>query len=83
LYKCIAPRNVTGFSYRYSTPEKAYINMSFHVHSSDETKKVIDLIKENGMEALDLTNNEMAKVHARYLVGGRSPAVSCGFVSLL
>jgi threonine dehydratase len=75
LYECINPRNVTGFSYRYSSPEKAYVIMSFNVSSHEDTISVISTINSNGMEALDLSDNEMAKVHGKFLVGGRSPGV--------
>jgi len=74
LYSVIYPRNVTEFSYRYSSSENARIFIAFEVKSRDQVKETIEKLQEKGMEALDLTHNEMAKSHARYLVGGRSDA---------
>lgn len=75
MHQFIHPRNVTGFSYRYSGPTNAYIYMSFSVSSAEETQTVINALNAYGFEALDLSNNEMAKAHARYLVGGRCPQI--------
>ncbi|TPX34893.1 threonine ammonia-lyase [Synchytrium microbalum] len=76
LYKTVAPRAVTEFSYRYSDDAKAHIIMSFAVSGPAETVQVISNLTANGMNAYDISQNEMAKAHARYLVGGRSSSVS-------
>ncbi|RHZ47080.1 hypothetical protein Glove_593g31 [Diversispora epigaea] len=73
LYNHIHPRPITEFSYRYSDSEKAWIYMSFKVKNRDE--EVLQIMKNlaaDGMDAQDISDNEMAKSHARYLVGGRS-----------
>ncbi|KAJ1969092.1 threonine deaminase [Dimargaris xerosporica] len=72
LYETIYPRNVTEFSYRYSDPDKAYIFMSFIVNNREqEIPEILAQIEARGMQAMDISDNEMAKSHARYLVGGR------------
>ncbi|KAJ1980480.1 threonine deaminase [Dimargaris verticillata] len=72
LYETIYPRNVTEFSYRYSDPDKAYIFMSFIVNNREqEIPDILAQIEALGMKAMDISDNEMAKSHARYLVGGR------------
>ncbi len=71
LYKIIYPRNVTEFSYRYSNETRAHIFMSFQLTSSDDVSDILKTLQEQGMHGRDLRNNEMAKGHARYLMGGR------------
>jgi len=43
------------------------------VHDPAETKKLMSDLQTHGLASLDLTNNEMAKLHLRHLVGGRAP----------
>ena len=72
LYEAIYPRSVTEFSYRYGDPEKAFIFLSFGVQDRDkEIEEVLAKLDKHGMKGFDLTKNEMAKSHARYMVGGR------------
>ncbi|CAG8525756.1 484_t:CDS:2 [Paraglomus occultum] len=73
LYNHIHPRAITEFSYRYSDSKKAWIYMSFMVENREkEIPTILAALKEDGMEGQDISDNEMAKSHARYLVGGRS-----------
>eukprot|EP00123_Amoebidium_parasiticum_P015053 comp22760_c1_seq1/m.35549 comp22760_c1_seq1/g.35549 ORF comp22760_c1_seq1/g.35549 comp22760_c1_seq1/m.35549 type:complete len:595 (-) comp22760_c1_seq1:553-2337(-) len=74
FYSVIHPRNITEFSYRYSNPKEALIMASFTVSSPNEVQQVVEHLQAQGMDALDLTGNELAKAHARYLAGGRSDA---------
>ncbi|KAJ3313225.1 hypothetical protein HDU76_002694 [Blyttiomyces sp. JEL0837] len=72
LYRAIHPRSVTEFSYRYGDASTATIFMSFRVQDRErELKEVFTHLADLGMEAMDASVNEMAKAHARYLVGGR------------
>ncbi|KAI8800932.1 tryptophan synthase beta subunit-like PLP-dependent enzyme [Cladochytrium replicatum] len=74
LYNMIYPRFVTEFSYRYSNPDTAHAFMAFEVSNGpEEIESVIATLNANGMETIDLTGNEMAKTHGRYLMGGRRP----------
>ncbi|CAG8470940.1 12622_t:CDS:2 [Racocetra fulgida] len=58
---------------RYSDPEKAWIYMSFEVDDREkDLPSVLEKLEANGFYAQDISDNEMAKSHARYLVGGRS-----------
>ena len=40
-----------------------------------ETRRLLEDLHADGLEALDLSDNEMAKLHIRHLVGGHAPAV--------
>ncbi|GAB5373005.1 hypothetical protein AAMO2058_001712800 [Amorphochlora amoebiformis] len=66
------PRSITEFSYRYAARAKAYIILSFGITGPEDASTVLRLLKINGYEIFDLEGNEMAKLHARYLGGGRA-----------
>jgi threonine dehydratase len=71
MMKSVYPRNVTEFSYRYSDPNEAHIYISFKVKDLEtEVKQVIDGWKKDEFRAFDVSDNELAKTHARYMVGG-------------
>lgn len=76
LYNAIYPRFLTEMSYRYSDNKQAHVYLSVEVSSPSDIDTVLSQLHDKGMEALDLTENEMAKTHARYFAGGRSPGVS-------
>ncbi|KAJ3330437.1 hypothetical protein HDU76_005686 [Blyttiomyces sp. JEL0837] len=78
LYNAIDPRPVTEVSYRYSDPELAHIYVAFEVtNGPTEAGEVMQHLKDvAGIEALDITENELAKTHMRYLAGGRSSTVT-------
>ncbi|CAO3639660.1 unnamed protein product [Cunninghamella blakesleeana] len=72
----VLPRNVTEFSYRYSDPEKAHVYISFKVKQlKHEVQEVLTKWKENNMEGWDVSDNELAKTHARYMIGGKSTSI--------
>ncbi len=66
-------RNITEFNYRYSDPKEAHIFVGIAVHDPLETAKLVTDMQAQGLATLDLTDNEMAKLHLRHLVGGRAP----------
>lgn len=81
LQSVIHPRAVTEFSYRYnehrhdssSDVPKACIYTSFNVVDREkEVKQVMQQLHALGFEAVDISDNSMAKSHGRYLVGGAS-----------
>ncbi|KAL7748289.1 threonine deaminase [Sorochytrium milnesiophthora] len=77
MYQQIFPRNVTEVSYRYSDSESAHIYVAFEVADGQtEVQSVLTALSEHGMQARDISDNEMAKSHARYLAGGRSAKVT-------
>ncbi|KAI9173143.1 threonine deaminase [Blastocladiella emersonii ATCC 22665] len=92
LYSKIYPRNVTEFSYRYSDPFEAHIFIGFEVtRGALEVAEVMAQLEGDTvpvtsaasgetrnvrMHALDITDNEVAKTHGRYLIGGRSATVT-------
>jgi threonine dehydratase len=69
----LGSRNITEFNYRYSDSKVAQIFVGIQVRDPAETGKLIATLKKNKLPTLDLTDNEMAKLHLRHLVGGRAP----------
>lgn len=75
LVEAVLPQAVTEFSYRYRNPGKASIFMGISVNPMTRNTEIEDLFERlarDGMQASDLSHNELAKSHIRYLIGGRS-----------
>ena len=68
-------RNITEFNYRYASAQSAqvFVGLSVVPGGEDLAGLLADL-KERGYVAEDLTDNEVAKLHIRYMVGGHAPA---------
>ncbi|MEW5903561.1 MAG: threonine ammonia-lyase, biosynthetic [Pseudomonadota bacterium] len=70
----IGNRNITEFNYRYADPTAARVFVGIQIKDAGETAKLIATLEKNRLSTLDLTDNEMAKLHLRHLVGGHAPA---------
>ncbi len=68
-------RGVTEFNYRLSGSGEAHIFVGISTSDGSERFAYITKLLDLGYEAVDLTDNELAKVHIRHMVGGRSPHV--------
>jgi len=71
----LGARNITEFNYRYSDSSDAHVFAGVQIASRDEADQLVAMLKENGLVAVDLTDNEMAKLHVRHLVGGHAPQI--------
>lgn len=66
-------RSITEFNYRYANGSAAQIFVGIKLKQGDaEKKEIIDLLRDSGYGVVDMTDNELAKVHVRYMVGGRA-----------
>jgi len=72
----VGDRNITEFNYRLSGRESAYIFVGIAIDGEEKRQVFREQLTENGFENIDLTDNELAKTHLRYMVGGRSPDVN-------
>ena len=72
----IGRRVVTEFNYRLSGRERAHIFVGVATASRLDAVELIALLTSRGYETVDLTDDEMAKLHVRYMVGGRAPDVN-------
>jgi len=71
--RLLGNRNITEFNYRFSDPKEAHIFVGVAVHDPAETTQLVANLQAQGLPTLDLTDNEMAKLHLRHLVGGHAP----------
>ncbi|KAF7561361.1 hypothetical protein G7046_g2783 [Stylonectria norvegica] len=77
LINNIMPHAVTEFSYRYASDDVANILIGLSLTApayqrAEELRNLLDRIKSSNMSVTDLSGDELAKSHIRYLVGGRS-----------
>ena len=72
----IGGRNVTEFNYRLADTAKAHIFVGIEIHSAGERAGLIKKLRARGLPTLDLTNDEMSKLHIRHMVGGRARAAN-------
>ena len=67
----IGKRPITEFNYRYSDVSKAQVFAGVKLSSGLREKEIVmKALKKNNFKVIDLTHNEMAKLHIRYMVGG-------------
>jgi len=69
----LGKRNITEFNYRYADPKAAQVFAGIQVRNQSETAGLVDKLRRNKLPTLDLSDNEMAKLHLRHLVGGHAP----------
>lgn len=75
LIETVQPHAVTAFSYRYARPASADVLMGISLSAltgREDLAKIIAELSAAGMPAHDLSDDELAKRHLRFLVGGRS-----------
>ncbi len=70
----LGARNITEFNYRIADPRQAHVFVGVEVHNRDETGRIVKTLRREGLETLDLSEDEMAKLHVRHMVGGHAPA---------
>ncbi len=68
----LGKRSITEFNYRYSDDDQAQIFAGIQLADQNDRHSVVDTLNNNDYLVMDLTENEMAKVHVRYMVGGRA-----------
>lgn len=71
--RLIGKRNITEFNYRYADSDTAWIFAGVELASGKQEKDhLIHDLQAYGYQVLDMTDNEMAKLHVRYMVGGHA-----------
>jgi threonine dehydratase len=68
----VGPRNVTEFTYRISDARQAHVFVGVQVGSRGESSLLAHTFEQHDFATLDLTHDELAKLHIRHLVGGKS-----------
>lgn len=71
--KTIGKRGITEFNYRYADDSDAHVYAGVQLAEGHHEKdKLIARLTSKGYPVLDMTDNEMAKIHVRHMVGGRN-----------
>ncbi len=70
----LGKRNITEFNYRYADDREAHIFVGMQIDEGTESRQtVVSELQEKGYEVVDFTDNEVAKLHIRHMVGGPAP----------
>jgi threonine dehydratase len=70
---CIGKRNLTEFNYRIADDVEAHIFVGVQIENRADAEKIAKTFAEKGFKTLDLTDDELTKLHLRHMVGGHSP----------
>jgi threonine dehydratase len=70
--RLLGQRAITEFNYRYAAGSEAHIFVGIKLAGGEKEKQeIVTHLTGNGLEVTDLTDNEVAKLHVRHMVGGR------------
>lgn len=69
--KLLGGRSVTEFNYRYLDDKSACIFVSVRISKSNEKEDILQELAAAGYPVVDLSEDEMAKLHVRYMIGGK------------
>ncbi len=72
----VGNRSITEFNYRYSHDSQAYIFVGVKLCDAEHEKNsLFEELTEKGYPVIDLSDNEIAKLHLRHMVGGHAPEI--------
>ena len=75
--EAIGKRQITEFNYRKHTSDEAHIFVGVQTHpENDPRAALVQQLIDQGFPVTDLTDNELAKLHIRHMVGGHSAGAS-------
>jgi threonine dehydratase len=75
--QALGARNITEFNYRYAPAEIARIFVGVSLQRGlAEADEILATLRSHGYSVLDLTDNELAKLHVRHMVGGQVPGLA-------
>ncbi|MDO4997569.1 MAG: threonine ammonia-lyase, biosynthetic [Neisseria sp.] len=72
----LGERNITEFNYRYGDDQVAHIFVGIQSAGAKDRATISAELTAAGLPNNDLTDNEIAKIHIRYMVGGRTDKVA-------
>jgi threonine dehydratase len=74
--EAIGRRSITEFNYRYADASRAHIFVGVQLtRGMAERRELLDKLRRAEFPVEDLSDNEMAKLHVRHMVGGRAAGV--------
>jgi threonine dehydratase len=68
----LGDHGVTEFNYRYAETGEAHVFVGLQVQGRNEVKTLLRDLEKAGMKTRDFTDNEIAKIHIKHMVGGRA-----------
>ncbi len=72
----LGKRSITEFNYRYADQQAAHIFVGVQISAGGKDREeLVQTLEKKGYPVLDMTDNEMAKLHIRHMVGGRAPQI--------
>jgi len=72
----LGQRSVTEFNYRFANPSRAHVFVGLALAGGAvEKQALLSAIAAGGFPAVDMSADELAKLHVRYMVGGLAPAI--------
>jgi threonine dehydratase len=75
--RTIGMRGITEFNYRYADEQDAQIFAGIQLRQGEQEKQeLLKKLYDQGYPVLDMSDNEMAKLHIRYMVGGHASHAS-------
>ena len=75
--RALGKRYITEFNYRYGDAGHAKIFVGVRLADSETGRdKLLDTLARKGIDVVDMSDNEAAKLHIRYMVGGRNDAIN-------
>jgi threonine dehydratase len=73
----LGKRNITEFNYRFADPAEAQIYVGVQIaQGGNDREELLALLAQREYPVHDLTDDEVAKLHIRHMVGGRAPLVN-------
>ncbi len=73
----LGPRQITEFNYRYCDSDDAHIFVGIQLrHGVREKNQLLVNLRDKGYQVIDLSNDEVAKMHIRYMVGGHASGLN-------
>jgi threonine dehydratase len=74
--QAIGSRSITEFNYRYADAGAAHVFSGIQLRGGEqERQEIVARLRDDGYPIIDLTDNEVAKLHIRHMVGGRAAGV--------
>jgi threonine dehydratase len=75
--RALGKRQITEFNYRYADQRQAQVFVGIELGGGPaERRELIDRLQAKGFSVLDMSENETAKLHIRFMVGGHASGVS-------
>ncbi len=72
----LGPRLITEFNYRYADAKQATVFAGIKIKNREnERRLLISNLRSRGYEVIDMTNDDVAKIHVRFMVGGHGGGV--------